>query len=131
MKSVDVISKLLPCILISTVAFAIPPGQWQCVAFDKNESNYSAVGTSPKLAQHAAIARCKKESYNAKTCRTAQSYCEQGPLSLLEDRCIVSDSAGRAWNTTGSNACTTALSLCNNYEYLNGVTRSQCTIKHQ
>ena len=127
MKCLTVLSGLL----LSTAALAIPPGQWQCIAFDKNEGNYSAVGSSLRLAEGAAVARCKKESTAAKTCKSAQSFCEQGPLSLIEDRCVVSDGAGRTWNTTGTNACKTALTMCNNYEYLNGITRSQCNIKHQ
>lgn len=122
---------LITCLLISTATFAIPPGQWQCIAFDKNEGNYAAFGRTLQAAEHAATERCRKESNTPGTCKSAQSFCEQGPLSLIEDRCVVSDSAGRSWNTTGSNACKSALSMCNDYQYLNGITRSQCNIKHQ
>ena len=113
------------------IAIDIPPGQWQCMAVDKKEQNYGAFGKSMNAARRAAKAECRRRSNAPRTCQTAQSYCEQGPVSLIEDRCIVSDESGRTWNTTGQNACRTARYLCQQWQYLHGSTRSACTIKHR
>ncbi len=113
------------------IAIDIPPGQWQCMAVDTKERNYGAFGKSMNAARRAAKAECRRRSNYPKTCQTAQSYCEQGPVSLIEDRCIVSDESGRTWNTTGKNACHTAKYLCQQWQYLHGSTRSVCTVKHR
>jgi hypothetical protein len=130
--------KALLTLLIASISFScwaitidVPPGQWQCMAVDKKEQNYGAFGKNMKKARHAALVECRRRSDIPKTCRTAQSYCEQGPISTIEDRCIVTDESGRTWNTTGKNACKTALSLCRQWEYLHGSTRSVCSVKHR
>lgn len=107
---------------------SIPPGQWQCLAFDSKEQSYKGLGDTLKRAMQAAENSCKQSSRD-KSCKTAQSYCEQGPLSLIEDRCVVSDGSGRTWNTTGPDACKSALSLCTEWQFLHGKT-SNCSIKH-
>lgn len=113
------------------IAIDIPPGQWQCMAIDSQKRNYGGYGKSMRAAKKAAKSECKKRSNNPKSCKTAGSYCEQGPTSLIEDRCIVSDESGRTWNTTGQNACQTARYLCQQWQYLHGSTRSVCTIRHR
>ncbi|MDF1645391.1 MAG: hypothetical protein P1U61_00195 [Legionellaceae bacterium] len=113
------------------IAIDIPPGQWQCMAVDKKEKNFGGFGKSMNAARRAAKAECRRRSNQPKTCQTAQSYCEQGPVSTIEDRCIVSDESGRTWNTTGQDACRTAKYLCQQWQYLHGSTRSVCTIKHR
>ena len=120
---------VLFCLLTTTLSAAIPPGQWQCLAFDEQEHSYEALGMSMQQAMHAAATLCKMKTKQSKTCKTAQSFCEQGPLSLIEDRCLVSDENGRSWNTTGQNACKTAIELCNEYQFLHGI-ESQCSVKH-
>ncbi|MCH9689234.1 MAG: hypothetical protein K0U24_01640 [Gammaproteobacteria bacterium] len=128
-----IVCLLISCLSLPTFAIAIdiPPGQWQCMAVDKKEKNYGAFGKSMNAARRAAKADCRRRSDIPRTCRTAQSYCEQGPVSLIENRCIVTDESGRTWNTTGRNACRTAKYLCQQWQYLHGSTRSVCTIKHR
>ena len=125
---------LLACYL-SLPAFAIAidiaPGQWQCMAVDKKGLNYGKAGKSMLAARRAARIECKQRSDAPRTCKTAQSYCEQGPTTTIDNRCIVSDESGRTWNTTGRNACRAAKHLCQQYQYLHGSTRSVCTIKHR
>lgn len=113
------------------IAIDIPPGQWQCMAIDQKELNYAAFGKSMLAARRAAKAECRHRSAHKKTCITAQSYCEQGPVALIDNRCVVSDESGRIWNATGRTACRTAKQLCQQYQYLHGSTRSVCTIKHR
>jgi hypothetical protein len=113
------------------IAIDIPPGKWQCMSVDNKERNYGALGKSLKAARHAALIECRRRSEHPKSCRTAQSYCEQGPLTTLENRCIVSDESGRTWNTTGQDACKSALYMCRQWQYLHGSTRSMCSIKHR
>lgn len=116
--------------LLSTATYAsIAPGQWQCIAFDAQKNAYPAQSMTMNEAMHAADRSCQKQSKQQR-CKTAQSFCEQGPLSLIEDRCVVADNHGRTWNATGENACKTALSLCTEWQFLNGK-MSQCAIKHR
>ena len=118
------------CLLTLTSSFAIPPGQWQCIAFDAKERDFPAVGLSMPLAMEAAVALCKIESSQAKTCKSAQSFCEQGPLSLIEEGCLVTDDDGHSWEASGDDSCRTAMSMCNQWQYLHGSTRSACSVKH-
>ena len=113
------------------IAIDIPPGQWQCMAMDNLDRNYGGYGLSMKKARQAARIACRKRSKNPRSCKTAQSFCEQGPTSLIENRCLVSDEFGRTWNTTGQDACRTAMYLCQQWQYLHGSTRSQCSVKHR
>ncbi len=119
----------LTLILVSSAYAQIPPGQWLCYAFDSREKSYEGLGKSVKQAMSQAKASCSKRSKYSKSCKTAQSYCQQGPLSLIEDRCIVTDSSGRTWNATGKNACDSALAMCNRWQYLHGK-MNQCSVKH-
>jgi|GEM_PF-1700684 len=125
----------LTCSLFSTHAFAIaidiPPGHWQCMAVDAKKENFGAHGKSVRAAKRAAKKECRKRSSVPKTCKTAQSFCEEGPKDLTGNRCIVSDESGRTWNTTGKNACRTAMYMCRQWQYLHGSTRSVCTVKHR
>jgi hypothetical protein len=117
-------------LLIIPSAFAIPPGKWQCTAYDAKEHNFTAVGEAMDSAQRAAIAACHAASNQPKTCKSAQSFCEQGPLSLNSAECLVSDDTGRSWSADGSDACRTAMSMCYQFHYLQGGPHGQCTIKH-
>ncbi len=123
---------LLSLILMAmtTPTMAIPPGQWQCFAMDAKESNFSATGYSIPKAQAAAIRVCQQQSTHPKSCKSAQSYCEQGPLSLIDDRCLVTDNAGHSWDTTGKDSCKTAMDMCNQFLYLQAGARGQCSVKH-
>lgn len=115
---------------IATASIAqIPPGQWECFAFDSKKQNYEGLGETMQQAMNAAEANCKQRA-KQRGCKTAQSFCEQGPLSLIEDRCLVSDNNGRSWNATGLNACQTALNLCNEWQFLHG-RMSPCIVKHR
>ncbi|WP_133127318.1 hypothetical protein [Legionella nagasakiensis] len=120
---------LLMCLATTSISAAIPPGQWQCFAFDSKERSYQGLGDTLQQAMQAAEMQCKSKSAQSH-CKTAQSYCEQGPLSLIENRCLVTDNNGRSWNATGRDACKTALSLCTEWQFLHGKT-SQCTVKHR
>jgi hypothetical protein len=113
------------------IAIDIPPGQWQCMAVDTKEKNYGGFGPSMRVARRVAKVECRRRSKYPKTCQTAQSYCEQGPTSTIDNRCIVSDESGRTWNMTGKNACRSARYACQQYQYLHGSTRSVCTIRHR
>ncbi|AHE67184.1 hypothetical protein [Legionella oakridgensis] len=122
-------ASLLIYLVTTSLSAAIPPGQWQCFAFDSQERSYQGLGDTLQQAMEAAEAQCKNKSAQ-QHCKTAQSYCEQGPLSLIEDRCLVTDNNGHSWNATGSDACKTAMSLCTEWQFLHGKT-SQCSIKHR
>src|ERR1700722_9140809 len=96
---------VLLCLISTTLSAAIPPGKWQCFAFDTQKNSYEGFGLTLHDAKQTALLRCHNESSLGKTCKTAQSYCEQGPIALSEDRCIVSDREGHTWNGTGADAC--------------------------
>jgi hypothetical protein len=118
---------LILCLCLTPVfAGTIPAGQWQCSAFDDEENDYEALGASLQEAMQSAEVRCKRQSPKPHTCKTAQSFCEQG-LGDLE--CLVTDETGRSFRATGSNACKDALEQCNEWEYLHGI-ESQCLVKH-
>jgi hypothetical protein len=117
-------------LLITSFSFAIPPGQWQCIAFDAKERDFPATATSMQGAINAATVACKRSSSQPGTCKSAQSFCEQGPLSLIEDRCLVTDDNGHSWDTTGQDSCKSAMSMCNQWQYLHGTPRGQCSVKH-
>jgi len=128
--------RLLPLLVLFpipswAIAIDIPPGQWQCMAMDNLDRNYGGYGKNMKKARQAARIACRKRSKNPRSCKTGQSFCEQGPVSLIENRCLVTDEFGRAWNTTGQDACRTAMYLCQQWQYLHGSTRSQCSVKHR
>ncbi|MCP0913313.1 hypothetical protein NKV53_02880 [Legionella sp. 27cVA30] len=114
--------------LITMNAYAAPAGQWQCLAFDAKEQSYQGFGVSISSAMQAATERCRKES-SCQDCKSAQSYCEQGALTLADDRCVVTDENGRAWDASGVNACKVAMSLCTEWQFLHGKT-SPCSIRH-
>lgn len=128
MKKMTFLS-LIFCLFSTAISAAIPPGQWQCLAYDSAEKSYEGLGLNMRKAMQAATMHCKRDSQRQKSCKTAQSYCEQGPLSLVEDRCLVTDDYGHSWNTTGEDACKTAMELCNKFQYLNNIA-SLCSIKH-
>ena len=114
--------------LFSTSLLAnISPGQWQCIAFDQREGSYTAYGKSLQQTMQAAKRLCQKKS--SQRCKAAQSYCEQG--HFVENRCLVTDNEGHAWNTTGPGACETGIALCRKWQFLRGTAqRGNCTIKH-
>jgi hypothetical protein len=121
---------LLILTMLTPLSFAqIPPGQWLCYAFDAQKQSYEGLGDSIKSAMKNADANCVKKSHQSRHCKIAQSYCEQGPLSLIDDRCVVSDTNGRSWNATGTDACKIALNMCTRWQFLHGKT-SQCSVKH-
>ena len=118
---------LLLCLFITPVfASSIPAGQWQCSAFDEEEHDYEALGSSIQEAMHSSELRCKRNSPKPHSCKTAQSFCEQG---LNEMQCLVTDQTGRAFRATGDDACKDALEQCNEWQYLHGI-ESQCVVKH-
>ncbi|WP_133130527.1 hypothetical protein [Legionella yabuuchiae] len=120
---------LLGCLVMNATYAQIPPGQWLCFAFDAQKKSYEGLGDSLKSAMRAANATCRKKAAQA-GCKTAQSYCEQGPLSLNDKRCLVTDTNGRSWTGTGPDACTVALSLCTRWQFLHN-RMSQCSVKHR
>lgn len=103
-------------------------GEWQCMAFDANEKSYQATAPTMQQAMALALRLCQNGSKKQR-CRTAQSFCSQNPT---QDRCVVSDETGRAWNTTGPDACKSALEMCNRWQFLNGNTTDNnlCTVTH-
>ena len=116
--------------IMAAIPFNIPPGKWQCLAFDAKKYSYPGIGNNMKKAMMAASHLCKRSSKQRLTCETAQSFCEQGPLSLIDDRCVVTDQTGHSWNTTGKNSCKVAMKLCTQWQFLHGKT-SQCSVKHR
>lgn len=121
------IGLLVTC--LTGYAFSTPPGYWQCMAFDSKQQSFSGVGESMEQAMFASKVKCQNNS-PVGHCKSAQSYCEQGPLSLSDDDCLVTDDDGHAWDTTGDNACRTALLMCNRFLALEGGPRGQCSVKH-
>ncbi|WP_131775437.1 hypothetical protein [Legionella impletisoli] len=120
---------ILGCLITNTAFAQIPPGQWLCFAFDAQKKSYEGLGDSLKSAMRAANVTCREKSQQS-GCKTAQSYCEQGPLSLTEARCLVTDTNGRSWTATGADACKIALSLCTRWQFLHSK-MSQCSVKHR
>lgn len=118
------------CLLISSPTFAVPPGQWQCLAFDAAKNSYAAVGMNVGEAMRDASANCRQISGQKQSCKTAESFCEQGPLALEDNRCLVTDTNGRAWNVPGTNACKVALKLCTEWQFQHNDT-GQCTVSHR
>lgn len=105
------------------------PTEWSCLAFDTKEQSYQATGLTIEQSMEKAKVSCKKSSTQPKTCRTAQSYCEEQPISG-HGRCIVTDDDGHAWDIDGENSCKKALSMCNRFIYLEGGAHGQCWIKY-
>ena len=113
------------------LSYAIEPGKWQCTSYDAENQLFVAQALNLQKAMHKAIRLCKNKSkYGA--CKTAQSFCQQGPISLIDDRCIATDDSGWTWNTSGRNACKTALSLCNQWAFKNGTALgTNCVVRHR
>lgn len=120
---------LLACLLITLQAVASPKGQWQCMAFDAKKRNFVATAKTIEKAMEDATTRCKQGSNQPKTCKSAQSFCEQGAFGD-DDRCLVTDDDGHAWDLNGDNACRTAMEMCNRFIYLEGGAHGQCWVKH-
>lgn len=120
----------IPTLLTAGIPSTIPPGKWQCIAFDAKENSYSGLGNNATQAVKDAKAKCSHASTLPKSCHSAESFCEQGPLSLLGDSCLVTDESGHSWNTTGTNACKSALELCTQFQFLYSYA-SQCSVKHR
>ena len=110
--------------ILSTTLFA---SHWQCLAFDESKRSFTAYGETIKQAMQAADTLCKSKS--RKRCKVAQSFCDQ--IAYIENRCLVTDNEGHAWNTTGPGACENAIALCRKWQFLRGTAqRGNCTIKH-
>lgn len=133
MNRPPLLSVLCILLLIQRTGFAFaPPGYWECSAFDGNNRGYNAIAKQRSKAINKAYQKCRNDSQIRSSCRTAQSYCTQGPLSLIDDRCVASDERGRTWNTTGVFACKTAVSLCTEWQFLHGNSRgSTCVVRHR
>lgn len=130
MKYFALIILMVSTTVSANIPSKIPLGKWQCLAFDEKHYSYSGVGANTREAMHAAKKLCRNKSKSRLTCETAQSFCEQGPLSLIDDRCIVRDTNGRTWNATGINSCKTARKLCSQWQFLHGKT-NQCSVAHR
>ncbi len=113
----------------SFVYAAHVPTEWLCLSFDTREKSYQATGLTIEESMKKAKSSCQKGSTQPKTCRTAQSYCEEQPVSG-QGRCIVTDDDGHAWDIDGENSCKKALSMCNRFIYLEGGAHGQCWIKY-
>jgi hypothetical protein len=120
---------VLACI-ITLQTSAASPQQWKCMAFDAKGSNFEATGITIEKAMSASKIKCKADSNQANTCKSAQSYCEQVPLSGNDDRCLVTDDDGHAWDLDGDDSCKTAMEMCNRFIYLEGGAHGQCWVKH-
>lgn len=109
---------------------AVPPGKWRCMTFDLKENTYSGIGTSIYQAAHESLSYCRRKSTLPKTCRVAQSFCEQGPLADLGDTCLVTDEQGHSWDTTGADACRSAMEMCAHFQWLYNLPTA-CSVKHR
>ena len=121
--------------MISSTSYAVVaddvlPGQWQCIAFDKQHDSFAGAGKNSTYAMRSAVRACQKKSKYRQTCKSAQSFCEQGPISLIDDRCTVRDRTGKTWNTTGEQACKVAKKQCVQWQFFHGKT-SQCNVVHR
>jgi hypothetical protein len=105
------------------------PQEWSCLSFDAKEQSYKGKALTLDEAMKNAKSSCQKSSSQAKTCRTAQSYCEEQPISG-QGRCIVTDDDGHAWDIDGEDSCKKAMSMCNRFLYLEGGAHGQCWIKY-
>jgi len=130
MKQLAILCFLFTSTLNASIPLTIPPGKWQCLAFDEQQHSFPGIGNNTRVAMIAARRLCRHQSKARLSCQTAQSYCEQGPLSLIENRCVVSDSKGHYWNTTGKSSCRVAMKLCTQWQYLHG-RATQCSVKHR
>jgi hypothetical protein len=130
MKSLIPLLLVIPTLLSANVASPIPPGKWQCLAFDLKENSYPGIGVNAKQAMLNSKSNCAHASTLPKSCRSAESFCEQGPISLMGDSCLVTDQTGHSWNTTGTDACKSAMELCTQFQFLYSYA-SQCNVKHR
>lgn len=103
--------------------------EWSCMSFDSKEQSYKATALTIEESMKNAKTVCQKNSSQPKTCRTAQSYCEEQPISG-QGRCIVTDDDGHAWDIDGEDSCKKAMSMCNRFLYLEGGAHGQCWIKY-
>ncbi len=99
-----------------------------CLLTQKNRVIKAAALTIEESMKNAKNSLSKK-FFSPKTCRTAQSYCEEQPISG-QGRCIVTDDDGHAWDIDGEDSCKKAMSMCNRFLYLEGGAHGQCWIKY-
>lgn len=129
MKIIAYFLIFFPAFVFANVPSNIPPGKWQCIAFDIKENSYFGVGPTIKLAAVDGIARCRHKSTLPRSCRVAQSFCELGPIAM-GDTCLVTDGQGHSWDTTGVNACRAAMEMCTHFQWLYNLP-TQCSVKHR
>lgn len=124
---------LLSALLCSAQVYAEPPlAVWKCYSFDYYRKSYDGIGKTVRLAMKDARKNCVQHSKKSHSCVTAQSYCEQGPLSNQEDRCIAVDGSGKSFNATGPEACDVAMTICNDWQFVHGNSqRRHCSIVHR
>lgn len=123
---------LLMLLIASPVTQALPPaGKWECHAFDAHKRNYTSIATYLQDAINKAYRSCRNNSQVRSTCRTAQSFCSEGPKKIAHRRCIASDIKGRTWFSNGPNACKSAMAQCNRWQFNHGhPRRGGCMIRH-
>lgn len=102
---------------------------WHCMAFDKQASNFEATAPTLEKAMKTAKQQCQTLSAFKKTCKTAQSYCDEVEIGD-HSRCLVTDDDGHAWDLHTEDACKKALAMCQQFIYLEGGAHGKCWIKH-
>ena len=109
-----------------------PVAQWKCFAFDFYGKSFQGLGEDIKHAMRDSRVNCLQHSSRRTTCKTAQSYCEQGPFSEGDNRCVAVDNSGKAFNATGAESCDVAITICDEWQYLHGNPQARnCRIVHR
>ena len=130
MRKLAIMLLVTPMLAFASIHSTIPPGKWQCLAFDLKEHSFPGIAVNPKNAMKDAKLLCQQKSSLPRSCKTAQSFCEQGPLSLMGETCLVTDDGGHSWDTTGDHACKSAMELCTQFQFFYNLA-TQCNIKHR
>jgi len=108
-----------------------PPGQWECHAFDAHKRNYSATATYLQDAINKSYRSCRNNSQVRSSCRSAQSFCTEGPKKIDHRKCIVTDIKGRSWFSRGPNACKSAMAQCYQWQFKRGQPHGgNCMVRH-
>lgn len=93
-----VVSLIISCSSLS--ALADNQSNWQCIAHDKTNKEWSASGSFQRSAINKAFEDCKKESQYPTTCKTSNSACESSVNGISTSpmwRCTAIDQLATKW----------------------------------
>lgn len=86
--------------VISCSSINVLADNWQCIAHDKANKEWSASGSFQRSAINKAFEDCKKESQYPATCKTSNSACESSINGVSTSpmwRCTALDQLATPW----------------------------------